>query len=164
LIGGAGADTIEGGEGADVLVVDFNDFANGSVDGGGGFDIARMESNQGGSVNLENSDLEAIFGGSGDEEFTSGYNDEKTDVFLDGGDGDDRLVGGDGDDWLVGGNGSDKLSGGDGNDVLFVDSLDDFSELTGGNGDDTLVVLDAVGVNLHLSQHNIENAFGGDGR
>ena len=58
-------------------------------------------------------------------------------VFLEGGDGDDRLRGAVADDTLSGGGGNDVLIGAGGNNLLRVES--GANHLIGGEGDDTLI-------------------------
>jgi len=73
-----------------------------------------------------------IFGGAGDDTmYGSQFGDD-----MDGGEGNDVLSGGAGDDWLYGGEGDDVLDGGADNDWLFGGADDDVLE--GGAGDDFL--------------------------
>jgi len=57
-------------------------------------------------------------------------------LFADGGDGNDTITGGSGHDNIRGGNGNDSIKGGEGDDELFGDGGDD--KLFGGNHNDTL--------------------------
>ncbi|MGO4386756.1 calcium-binding protein [Microvirga sp. 2YAF29] len=112
LNGGAGADHLDGGLGDDVYYIDdLNDVV---VDAGGNDRVI---------ITVAGYDLSKL---SGIENVVlpsgSGGNDTMT-----GGNADDVMSGGAGDDTLSGGAGNDLISGGDGNDVL-----------TGGDGDDRL--------------------------
>lgn len=108
-VGGAGADTIYGIGGTDI------------IDGGGGDDTIVVR----GGINR-------AFGGDGNDIITgrTGINT------FDGGAGADRLTGGAGADLLYGGTGNDTLDGGDGADQLW--GGDDNDTLWGGLGDDQL--------------------------
>ena len=116
--GGTGSDTIRGGAGNDIIVLDdsYSASPNGysprfvgveRIEGGGGNDVIDLTS----------------------PNFAYG------DVTLDGGDGNDTLWSSSGNDLLLGGAGNDGLDGGAGNDVL-----------QGGAGNDTL--LDSLGNNV----------------
>ena len=131
LSGGAGADAVRGGDGNDILIVDSNDFADGAVDGGAGFDIAFVEDDAGIIIDLAAHGLEAVFGGTGNDTLTTTGTGA---VALDGGRGDDTLTGGDGDDRLFGSAGDDTLTGNGGDDVL--DGGAGTDRLEGGAGDD----------------------------
>jgi serralysin len=107
---GAGADTVTGTAGANVIL------------GGGGSDTV---SGQGGD--------DVLRGEAGDDRLAGNGGDD----LLQGGDGSDRLDGSVGADTLQGGGGVDTLNGGDGDDLLEGGSLTDF--LNGGAGADILV-------------------------
>ena len=113
---GDGDDTLIGGAGADIL------------DGGSGINTADYSgSNAGVSIDLETG---AASGGDAEGDTITGiqnvvgsnFNDTLTgdsgDNTLIGGGGDDILVGGAGNDLLVGGRGADQLIGGDGIDAV----------------------------------------------
>ncbi|WP_198301924.1 tandem-95 repeat protein [Curvibacter sp. AEP1-3] len=134
LQGGSGKDILVGGDGNDTLVIDAQDLPA-FVQGGKGFDIVVVEGAAGVKMDLALSTVEAAFGGSGADTFsTSGPGS----IVVDGREGDDTLSGGASADRLYGGAGSDNLSGGAGNDLLDggmgADSMD------GGVGDDVYVV------------------------
>ncbi len=111
-------DTVEGGNGNDLLIGDagderfFGDAGRDTLFGGDG-----------------NDDL---FGGAGDDFLKGDAGDDD----LDGDDGDDRLFGGLGEDTLEGGAGNDLLEGGEAYDRLRGGAGDD--HLDGGAGDDSL--------------------------
>ena len=172
LSGDAGADVLDGGDGNDFIFADFQDFSQGSVTGGNGFDTLYVVDTSrpedapadyapaGVTVTLAAADLEAAYGGDGDDWFsaqgqvagTVGLTD---DVSLFGGGGNDVLLGGvasdvlsgdggndevygwHGDDAVFGGEGNDTLHGQNGDDILLGGDGDD--ELRGGNGDDRLL-------------------------
>jgi Ca2+-binding RTX toxin-like protein len=136
LLGFGGDDTLDGGYGADRFV------------GGDGFDSvvysARTqplvvgiglladdgERDEGDDVELG---IEAIRGGSGDDDFSTISGDRVT--FFGNG-GDDTLTGGSGDDVFDGGAGNDVMVGNAGDD-LFAAADGEIDTLTGGSGNDT---------------------------
>ena len=142
ISGGAGADSISGGAGHDTLYFDATDLAEGSVDGGEGFDVAVAESQEAVTLDLAQAGLEAVYGNGGDDTFsTSG----ETGIIVSSGGGNDSLTGSDagdvlsgdaGDDVITGGKGNDTLIGGAGNDTITGGEGDDL--VAGGQGEDTL--------------------------
>jgi Ca2+-binding RTX toxin-like protein len=134
LNGGAGADRLDGGLGDDVYYID--DFSDVVVDAGGNDRVI---------ISVAGYDLSLLSGietvvqsprGSGNDTVIGGdVNDG-----IDGGDGDDALAGGAGNDSLSGGNGHDALEGGSGNDVHAGGAGAD--TMAGGAGDDTYEVDD----------------------
>jgi Ca2+-binding RTX toxin-like protein len=111
-IGTAGAETLDEGEGRDVIVA------------GAGDDIISTEAGD-----------DWVYADAGND-FVSGG--EGNDI-LAGGGGDDRLEGGEGDDILSGGPGSDIIYGDDGNDSLNAGTGEE-DWLYGGRGDDSYTV------------------------
>lgn len=107
--GGGGDDTLQAGDGADVL------------SGGDGRD--RLEPGNGN---------DSVSGGSGDDTVNGGPG---SDIVL-GGLGDDIVNGGPGHDTVCGDAGSDTISGGDGHDCASGGDGDD--TINGGAGDDTI--------------------------
>jgi Ca2+-binding RTX toxin-like protein len=152
--GGAGNDTIDGGQGYDradyttgtsgVSVI-LNDAADGSAnDGQGGTDVLRnIEGVRGSDFNDSisgNSAANKLEGLSGNDQ-------------LRGGAGNDTLLGGEGSDYLTGGSGDDVLNGGNGIDTadyFFSDTSAGIvvnlvaGTATGGGGSDTLVGIENV--------------------
>ena len=124
LDGGLGADRFSGGGGFDradysFRIADLNVSINGVADDG-----------QSGELDNVLTDVEAIYGGSGDDILTgSAFNNT-----LDGGDGNDTLRGGGANDWLFGRYGDDVLFGHSGNDELWGEFGND--RLYGGDGND----------------------------
>lgn len=151
IIGGAGNDTLEGRAGDDLLLFDIGD----SVDGGEGFDTARIDLSSyavrfGDGLFLANPlnsyaalnavERVVVIATSLDDTLTgTEVSDE-----IRGGQGFDTLSGGAGDDVLIGGDGADQLFGGAGSDRLFADDPDQVTDfesgniLYGGAGDDIL--------------------------
>ncbi|MFN5996468.1 MAG: hypothetical protein ACK47C_05070 [Paracoccaceae bacterium] len=137
LLGGTGADTLQGDGFANLLL---GGLGNDSLEGRAGNDTL-----QGGDG------ADTLMGGDGNDTLDGGLAND----WLDGGIGNDTLMGGDGLDTLLGGDGvdqldgglasdrleggasNDTLTGGDGNDLLYGDA--DFDWLDGGSGNDTLV-------------------------
>ncbi|EEE35189.1 hemolysin-type calcium-binding protein [Rhodobacteraceae bacterium KLH11] len=143
LIGGAGADTLQGNGGDDTLFIDAADLASGNVQGGDGYDTARIMGSDDVTLILAHHGLEAAFGGDGSDTISgAGLTDNTT---LYGGDGDDTITGGNGDDELFGDTGNDQINGGDGGDTIFggtgADTINGdkgADTLLGGTGNDTL--------------------------
>lgn len=127
LIGGQGADTIEGNGG--------NDQINGDggadvIDGGAGDD--EINGGGGADIILGGDGNDIIDGDSGDDTIDGGAGND----VIDGSGGDDQILGGLGDDILNGGGGNDLIDGGDGNDTLIGANEND--TLIGGAGNDIL--------------------------
>jgi Ca2+-binding RTX toxin-like protein len=146
LIGGGGDDYLFGGDGNDVLdgeseadlllggagTRDVASYINrsGDVTVGLGSDPDDGEAGEGDNVAT---DIEVLWGGSGNDHFTT---ESGRDVRFFGFAGNDTLIGGGGDDVLDGGAGSDFLSGQRGRDILVAfDATAD--TLSGGSGLDT---------------------------
>jgi Ca2+-binding RTX toxin-like protein len=148
VLGGAGDDTIDLGDGNDGGVFGaFIDPGPGGdvVDAGPGND--RNVSDQG----FPDSGNDTILGGPGD------------DIDLDGGGGDDLIDGGSGNDATLFGNvGADTVRGGPDDDVMstYVDLFNDVVE--GGPGDDTTTI-DWVGIGIG-EPDNSDSVAGGPGR
>ncbi len=145
LVGDAEANTLDGGDGDDILK------GKGGADvfhGGGGDDRIRGDAEQDTAHGGSGSDILIGLGGddalNGDDgrDFLYGGRDDDT-VF--GGAGDDELRGNRGNDTLEGGIGMDDLRGGGNNDTLVGGESGDFlfgengnDVLDGGTGDDAL--------------------------
>ena len=120
LIGDAGDNTLDGGDGDDLVA---GDLGEDEIRGGAGDDVLRGDLNSRNSqVGIGNDDL--IFGGAGNDR-------------IGGKGGNDTLLGDEGDDQIWGDDGDDLLRGGLGNDTLTGD------DNSGGSGADTFVL--AVG-------------------
>jgi hypothetical protein len=118
LLGGAGADRLEGSTRGDVLDGGPD---HDTVEGGGGGDRVYGEG------------TDVLLGDAGDDAIFARTNQEGT---AEGGDGNDYLVGGPENTVLTGGEGDDYLDGSGGNDLLLGGAGTDV--LVGGDGGDTL--------------------------
>ncbi|WP_185966605.1 S8 family serine peptidase, partial [Methylosinus sporium] len=143
LGGGSGSLTLRGGAGNDVLIINAAT-AQANIDGGGGFDIVKVNDTRGVTLDLVAAYVEEAIGDIGDDVFNA--SGMTANAFLDGAGGNDILIGGiandaigggAGDDYIDGGRGNDILRGGDGRDLIFGDDGDDL--VFGEGGDDTLV-------------------------
>jgi Ca2+-binding RTX toxin-like protein len=134
LNGGAGADTMDGGDGDDIYIVDNADDVVEEVydDYLGGNDTVYS----GVSYTLGNGIENLILLGFIDINATG----NELDNYLEGNDsnnvleglgGNDTLYGNDGNDILDGGEGADYMDGGDGNDDYYVDDVGDVAEEPG---------------------------------
>ena len=98
IIGGDDDDTIRGGSGAD------------EIDGGIDEDLI-----------FGDSGIDTIDGGDGDDTIDGGFGGDS----IDGGDGDDSIIGNSGDDTVTGGEGADSISTGAGQDSIVGATADD---------------------------------------
>ncbi len=186
LVGGAGKDKLIGGRGNDVLYIDADDLTVADfTDGGEGYDVLRVNSAAGVTLDLKALNAEAFFGNSGDDTVRASgdldgviisggggidnlYGGSGNDTLV-GGDDADKLIAGYGNDILIGGAGVDKLYGSDGDDIIYADELDDFTAVKGEEGFDVLVIDDSVDTTrvfstaLDLVALSFEAAVGGDG-
>ena len=143
-IGGAGDDTLDGGDGEDWalyrdsekgVIVSLLSGSKGKGGDAAGDTLVNIE-------NLEGSDEDDVLTGDSGKNSLHGRDGVDT---LDGREGNDTLDGGDGNDTLYGRDGADTLEGGKGNDTLWGGAGDDTLKgddgndtLNGGNGIDTL--------------------------
>ncbi|WP_137111474.1 calcium-binding protein [Rhodobacter sp. SY28-1] len=147
LLGGTGADTLQGDGQANLLMGGLgNDSLEGrcgndTLQGGDGLDtLLGGDGNDRLEGGLGNDRLE---GGLGNDSLIAGdgndllYGDSESDT-LEGGAGNDTLYGGDGDDRLDGGTGNDRMEGGLGNDLYLVDSVLDVVVEAASAGTDTV--------------------------
>ncbi|WP_158271819.1 S8 family serine peptidase [Methylosinus sporium] len=143
LGGGSGSLTLRGGAGNDVLIINAAT-AQANIDGGGGFDIVKVNDTRGVTLDLAAAHVEEAIGDIGDDVLNA--SGMTANAFLDGAGGNDILIGGiandaigggAGDDYIDGGRGNDILRGGDGRDLIFGGDGDDL--VFGEGGDDTLV-------------------------
>ena len=137
LIGGAGDDTIHGGNSVGDTIL--GNAGRDHLYGGAGADRI-----SGGA------DRDYIDGGDGNDVLSGGHSDDTVygmggDDTISGGDGQDYLEGATGDDTIAGGTGNDMISGGRGDDTMFGGAGDDklyggfgTDALHGGSGDDTV--------------------------
>lgn len=148
--GGAGADTVYGGDVGDTLQGNTGDD---SIQGGvghdliyGGQDDDRLDAGRGNDL---------VFGDRGDDSIAGGDGHDT----LNGNTGDDTLVGGMGDDVMLGGQHNDQLEGGVGGDLLFGDLGND--TVLGNTGADTIV--GGAGNDVLLGGKDDDRLEGGDG-
>jgi Ca2+-binding RTX toxin-like protein len=138
LIGGLGADTMQGDEGNDVYNVD----NAGDVvieASGNGFDTVQTTVSYTLSANVERLLLTGgpAIDGTGNDQNNDIVGNEAANV-LSGLGGNDTLSGGAGDDTLNGGLGADTMDGGSGNDSYTVDNAGDAVIEASGGGFDTV--------------------------
>ena len=115
------ADHLVGGRGADI------------IDGQGGADT--LEGGQSGDTLKGGAGEDTLLGGGGDDKLLDGGADND---IIEGGDGDDKLVGGSGNDTLKGDDGADSLTGGDNDDTLEGGDGNDSYLFEDGWGKDTI--------------------------
>ncbi|WP_442111284.1 retention module-containing protein [Pseudomonas sp. NUPR-001] len=157
-----GNDTVNGGEGNDIIfgdLVSFDGIAGNGIEAIQAYvareldmklgdvdgrvlhkyitehvsDFDVSRANDGADTLLGGDGNDIIFGQGGDDRLEGG---KGNDILL-GGSGKDVLIGGAGNDTLIGGEGIDTLLGDEGNDILMGGKGDDI--LTGGSGADTFV-------------------------
>ena len=148
--GGAGADTVYGGDAGDTLQGNAGDD---SILGGVGQDLIyggqgddRLDAGRGNDL---------VFGDRGDDSIAGGDGNDT----LNGNTGADSLVGGMGDDVMLGGQDHDQLEGGVGGDLLFGDLGND--TVLGNTGADTIV--GGAGNDVLLGGKDDDRLDGGDG-
>ncbi|WP_134188229.1 S8 family serine peptidase [Methylosinus sp. sav-2] len=143
LGGGTGSLTLLGGAGDDLLFINAAT-VQANIDGGGGFDIVKVNDTIGVTLDLAAAHVEEAIGDDGNDAFNA--SGMTSNAFLDGAGGNDILIGGiaddaitgnTGDDYLDGGAGNDVLRGGDGSDLIYGNEGDDI--VYGEGGDDILV-------------------------
>lgn len=145
LHGGAGNDSLTGGNANDVLVGDVgNDVlnagaGNNKMSGGSGDD--HLTAGAGNDVIAGDAGNDTLVGGEGNNTLNGGLGDDSLESgagndSLIGDVGNDVLVAGEGNNRLIGGAGSDLLSAGAGNDYLQGDA--DHDTLSAGDGANTL--------------------------
>lgn len=130
--GGSRADLIIGGDGADELD---GKAGNDEVSGEGGDDA--IEGGSGNDALYGDRGDDAVEGGSGNDRLWGGAGNDD----LDGDSGDDMLSGNAGDDALNGGSGNDRMLGGTGDDLLTGHSGSDTFVFHAGDGADTITDL-----------------------
>jgi Ca2+-binding RTX toxin-like protein len=166
--GGAGTDQLSGGNGSDSLIGGDDDDillgngGNDTINGGLGSDTE--EGGDGNDVMTGDVGDDVLSGGLGDDNLDGGDGADA----LNGDDGNDVLTGGIGDDNLDGGDNNDSLLGGDGNDVLVGDFGNDTAlggigndSIDGGAGNDQLS--GEVGNDSITSGIGNDSISGGDG-
>jgi Ca2+-binding RTX toxin-like protein len=156
IIGGGGADQLDGGLGDDWLYVDSADTL---IQGSLGFDRMIVQGSGAVVIDLAAAGIEAAYGSTGGDTL----NGASTSValFLDGGAGNDQLTGGSAVDVLVGGAGADALNGGGGDDWLYTDAAD--TSIIGGTGFDRVFLTDTAGQAITLVGSGVELVWGNTG-
>jgi len=148
LGGGSGGDTLTGGAGNTVFLVNHQTV----VHGGTGFNIAKVVDSAPTTIDLATSHLQEVIGGAGDGVFNA--SGTTWNVFIQGGSGSNIMIGGAAHDALSGGSGDDLIEAGPGGSVIHAGSGNDViyggsgttagkpnSDLIyGGPGQDTVVV------------------------
>jgi Ca2+-binding RTX toxin-like protein len=173
LNGLGGADTLKGGLGDDIYLVDNTGDVVFESSAAGGFDTVKAGVTYflpGGVEKLLLSGSDAIDGHGNSLANTLVGNAAANDLhgaggadMLTGGDGNDRLYGDQGHDTLNGGTGKDILDGGAGNDSLSGGKGDDILDggvgsdtLKGGAGQDILLFDDALGTGIdHIASFSV---------
>ncbi|NJO55091.1 MAG: cadherin-like domain-containing protein, partial [Rhodospirillales bacterium] len=133
LGGGTGSLTLRGGAGNDILFINA-DTLQANIDGGGGFDIVKVNDTRGVTLDLAAAHVEEALGDIGSDTFDA--SGTTASAFLDGGAGNDILIGGIANDAIGGGAGDDCIDGNRGNDILRGGDGDDL--ILGGDGDDII--------------------------
>ncbi len=166
---GLGAsDRVDGGNGEDLLILDYSVEDTGTGITGSGSSAYRQISSTNGNtldyISYTSIERFQFTGTSKSDRFSTNSSADGTDTLL-GGDGDDTLTSYGGDDSLDGGNGNDSLDGGQGNDIINAGAGNDtvkvflgensIDQLDGGAGIDTLSAdLSHQSVNIVLDSTN----------
>ncbi len=137
IIGGYGNDIVKAGAGDDWIYLESEDtiFA---LDGGAGIDRLFVSSGIGVSWDVTSSNIEAVFGFTGNDTLTYLGNES---IYIEGGSGNDTIRGGGGNDTLIGGSGADSLRAGAGLNILY-----------GGSDADTFVFESNAGSSVNYVQ------------
>jgi subtilisin-like proprotein convertase family protein len=126
LGGGTGADTLTGGAGTNVFLMN----AKTIVHGGSGFNIAYVTDALAANIDLSTDHLQEVIGGSGGGVFNA--SGTSWNVFIQATAGNNILIGGAAVDALSGGTGDDLIEGGPGGSVIHAGSGNDL--IYGGSG------------------------------
>ncbi|MGO4854344.1 Hint domain-containing protein [Phaeovulum sp. W22_SRMD_FR3] len=185
--GGSGADVMSGGADADTFVINIGSGTGDVITGGEtgtdadglmfdsgstiGYTVifsgneAGTYSFDGGGVDGSFSEIEGIWGSSGDDYINAYQSGADQRIFgnagddtVIGGSGNDAVAGGDGDDVLVGGSGDDTLWGDRGSDTFYIFENDDTTTIYAGeDGGET----DTLIFNNDASPEGVTVIFGG---
>jgi subtilisin-like proprotein convertase family protein len=126
LGGGTGADTLTGGAGNTVFLINSKTI----VHGGTGFNLAQVDDANAITVDLKTDKLQEVIGGAGDGTFNA--SGTTWNVFIQGGSGNNIIIGGAAHDALAGGTGNDMIEAGNGGSVIHAGSGNDV--IYGGSG------------------------------
>ncbi len=149
ILGGAGADSLDGGPG------DADELSYAGATAGVTVDLGLGRGFGGDAQGDTLAGFEVVRGGHGDDSLVGSDGPDS----LYGGAGADTLVGGAGDDRLAGGTGANRLAGGEGNDIYVVQSAADTVIEAEGQGFDTVY----ASVSHTLADHvEMLNLAGGD--
>lgn len=158
---GLGNDVLDGGDGIDLLVLDYSMVSGSFTGNDNGYLATSLEGSVVSQVNVTGFERFNITGTAGDDSFIGSAGE----FVINGGAGNDILVTGSGNDTLTGGLGDDTLDGGEGNDRL-VEWGDVNFTLTNtsltGLGTDTLVSIEQASLAGGASDNVIDTtAFSG---
>ncbi len=130
LGGGTGTDTLTGGAGNTVFLINSKTI----VHGGAGFNIAEVTDGNPITVDLKTDHLQEVIGGAGDGVFNA--SGTTWNVFIQGGSGNNIIIGGKAHDALSGGTGDDLIEAGSGGSVIHAGSGNDVIYGGSGSGND----------------------------
>ncbi|WP_445638474.1 Calcium-binding protein [Nostoc sp. DSM 114161] len=134
--GGAGKDTIDGGQGDDVLSVNYYSDTTGITTTYNATTNTGVITAGNNRVSYKNIERLNIFGTAFDDKIVG---NNGNDTLFGGYDGNDTIIGGAGNDVLKGGKGNDTLTGGSGNDKFVYDLLESYYDI----GTDIITDFDA---------------------
>ncbi len=128
LGGGTGADTLTGGGGTNVFLVNASTVVHGGT-GANSFNIAKVVGNHGVTLDLAKSQLNEVIGGSGGDVLNA--SGTSWNVFIQAGSGNNIIIGGAATDAISGGTGNDLIVAGSGGSVIHAGTGNDV--IYGGN-------------------------------
>ncbi|WP_206747706.1 cadherin-like domain-containing protein [Telmatospirillum siberiense] len=129
LGGGSGADTLTGGGGTNVFLVNPNTVVHGGT-GANSFNIAKVIGTRGVTIDMAKDYLQEVIGGSGGDVINA--SGTTWNVFIQGGSGNNIIIGGAAADAIAGGTGDDLIELGSGGGVVHAGSGNDV--IYGGSG------------------------------
>ncbi|WP_315765884.1 MULTISPECIES: S8 family serine peptidase [unclassified Bradyrhizobium] len=129
LGGGTGADTLTGGGGTNVFLVNPNTVVQGGT-GANSFNIAKIVGTQGVTIDMAKANLQEVIGGAGGDVINA--SGTTWNVFIQGGDGNSIIIGGAAAAAISGGKGDDLIELGDGGGVVHAGTGNDV--IYGGSG------------------------------
>jgi Ca2+-binding RTX toxin-like protein len=136
LLGGGGADSLNGEDGDDFFWIDELD----TVNGGTGTDYAYSVTGAGININLAISSLDGVWASNGNDTLNASATSTQM--------------------YLIGYGGTDTITGGSGNDYIWVD-FDATDSINGGAGHNELYHIGAGAVNISLAAINVQAVLGG---
>ncbi|WP_410052809.1 beta strand repeat-containing protein, partial [Bradyrhizobium sp. SZCCHNPS2010] len=129
LGGGIGADTLTGGGGTNVFLVNPNTVVHGGT-AANSFNIAKIVGTQGVTIDMAKANLQEVIGGAGGDVINA--SGTTGNVFIQGGDGNSIIIGGAAAAAISGGKGDDLIELGDGGGVVHAGTGNDV--IYGGSG------------------------------